>query len=74
MDLLSSSGETLIAICKQKMANMNNNAILLRRWKDELCENRCVPNGHCYQGNCKCSEGIVWALMKGWFFKEIVSS
>ena len=59
MDLLRSSGETLIAICKQKIANMNDNANLLRRWKNELCENRCGVNGHCYQGNCKCNEGIV---------------
>ena len=59
MDLLKSSGETLIAICKQKTENMKNNAALLRRWKNELCESRCGLNGHCYQGNCKCNKGIV---------------
>ena len=58
MNMLKSSGETLSTLCKQKIMNMKDNQVLLRRWENELCENRCGPNGHCYQGNCKCNEGI----------------
>lgn len=61
MALLKSSGETMTALCKQKVENMKDNPTFLSRWKNELCENRCGLNGHCYLGNCKCNEGIVLA-------------
>ena len=59
MAYLRSSGETLNTLCKQKIGNMKDNPLLLRQWKNELCENRCGLNGHCYQGHCKCNEGMV---------------
>ncbi|XP_028409030.1 fibropellin-1-like isoform X2 [Dendronephthya gigantea] len=57
MGLLQASGQTVTTLCKEKIENMKDNQTLLRRWKNELCENRCGQNGHCYQGHCKCDEG-----------------
>ena len=59
MTLLKSTGETLARICKQKIDAMKDNEDLLKQWTNDMCENRCGENGHCYKGHCKCKDGKV---------------
>lgn len=63
MGLLKSTGSTLNTICKEEIMNMKDNPNFLRRWMNELCENRCRVNDQCHQGNCKCRKGIASFLL-----------